>query len=106
MKVIELKEYLTESDYDEIEKLAEANCGPRDIAKALKVPVKTFMHVWRKPKSRIREAYNYGRLQIDITKREKLISMIEAENTTALQIHNRESKEREFLDARLDVFGV
>jgi hypothetical protein len=32
--------------------------------------------------------------------------MIEAENTTALQIHNRESKEREFLDARLDVFGV
>jgi hypothetical protein len=66
MTIIALNDYLTESSYTEIESLAEQNYGPWDIAKALKVPTKPFMHVWRNPKSRIRKAYDYGRLQIDI----------------------------------------
>ncbi|WP_422105581.1 hypothetical protein [Winogradskyella sp.] len=106
MTLVALKEQLTESDYTEIENLAEQNYGPRDIAKALQVSVRTFLHVWSDTKSRIRVAYEYGRLQIDIKKREKLINMIEAGNTTAIQIHNKQSEERQFFDARLDVFGV
>ena len=105
MKVVELNSQLAESDYTEIESLAEQNYGPRDIAKALRVSVKTFLHVWRDKNSRIREAYDLGRFQIEIKKSEKLIAMVEEKNTTAIQIHNKQSEEREFDNARLDVFG-
>lgn len=100
-----LIDQLTDSDYTEIESLAEQNYGPRDIAKALQVSVRTFLHVWRDHSSQVRVAYELGRFQIEITKSEKLMSMIESENTTAIQIHNKQSEERSFEDARLDVFG-
>ncbi|MFC0605897.1 hypothetical protein [Winogradskyella pulchriflava] len=105
MKVVELNTALTPSDYTEIESLAEQNYGPRDIAKVLRVSVRTFLHVWRDKNSQIRKAYDLGRFQIEIKKSEKLISMIDNENTTAIQIHNKQSEERDFEDARLDVFG-
>lgn len=106
MAIAQLKEQLTEADYITIEELAEQNHAPSDIARALRVSRRDFLHVWRDKTSRIREAYELGRLQIEIKKSEKLVKMIEAENTTALQIHEKKSKALNFENARLDVFGV
>lgn len=106
MAIAELTSQLTEADFLTIEKLAEENHAPSDIAKILRVSKRDFLHVWRDTTSRIREAYELGRLQIEITKSEKLVEMIKADNTTALQIHEKKSKTLNFENARLDVFGV
>lgn len=105
MTSVALINQLTPSDYEEIQSLASQNYGPRDIAKALQVSVRTFLHVWRDKNSQIREAYDLGVFQIDVKKREKLLALIDSENTTAIQIHDKQSEERRFEDARLDVFG-
>lgn len=106
MAIAELKAQLQESDYETIEQLAEQNKGPRDIAKILRVSLRDFMHLWRDKTSRVRESYNHGQLQIEVKKGDALIRMIEADNTTAYQIHEKQKKQRDFEDARLDVFGV
>ena len=106
MAIATLTENLVLSDFETIEKMAEENYGPRDIAKALSVSVRDFLHLWRDHKSQIREAYERGVLQIDIKKQEKLIDLITKENVTAIQIHDKNQKIRRFEDARLDVFGI
>ncbi|TXE18623.1 hypothetical protein ES692_06150 [Psychroserpens burtonensis] len=106
MAIEALKNELLDSDYLMIEELAEQNKGPRDIAKALRVSVRDFMYLWRNKTSRIREAYDLGRLQIEITKGEQLITMIEAANTTAIQIHDKNALTRTFEDHKSDVFGL
>lgn len=94
-----------EADYTEIEKLAEENTAPRDIARAMRVPVKDFMFLWRDKTSLVRQAYDLGRLQIDIKKGEVLHKMVQSENVTAFQIHEKKSKERDFEDIKSDIFG-
>lgn len=106
MAIQSLIESLGQSDFDTIEKLAEENYGPRDIARALSVSKRDFMHLWRDKRSQVREAYERGVLQIDITKQERLIAMIKADNVTAVQIHDKNAKIRRFEDARMDVFGI
>lgn len=106
MAIQTLKEQLTQPDFEAITEMAEQNYGPSDIARALQVSRRDFLYLWRDKTSRVREAYELGRLQIDITKSEKLINMINTENTTAIQIHEKRAKALNFENARLDVFGV
>jgi len=106
MAIATLKENLVPSDFETIEKMAEENHGPQDIARALRVSQRDFLHIWRDTKSKVREAYELGRLQIDIKKGEILLDMMDDGNTTALQIHEKKAKELNFANARLDIFGV
>ena len=105
MAIDQIISTFSDGDYTQIETLAEDNQAPRDIARALRVSVRDFMYLWRDKSSRIREAYELGRLQIKIKKDEAITKMALAENTTALQIHEKKSAERDFEDIKADIFG-
>lgn len=103
--LIEQVSHLAQSDFETIEELATQNQAPSDIALALGVSKRAFLHVWRDKKSQIREAYDRGRLQITIDKEAKLMEKVNEGNITAIQIHDRKQAQRRFEDAREDVFG-
>lgn len=105
MSIIQLKEFLTGSDYETIEDLAAKNFAPSDIAKSLNVSRRDFMHVWRDKNSQIREAYERGKLEIQSSKEEALIKMMVEGNVTAYQIHDKKAQEQAFEDVKSDVFG-
>lgn len=104
-KVIQFKELLTTSDFETVEDLASKNTAPGEIAKALSVSKRVFLHVWRDKDSQLREAYDRGRLEITFKKAEALELMMEAGNVTAYQIHDKNAKAQAFEDIKNDVFG-
>lgn len=96
---------LDESSYETIEEMAEQNYGPREIASFLRVSVQSFMHVWRDTKSRIRESYERGRLEIELKKSEQLKLKVASGSVTAIQIHDKHAEARRFEDIKQQIFG-
>lgn len=105
MTLVELKNELTENDYETIEQLAKQNYGPIDIAMVLNVDKRAFRYLWRDHDSRARDAYERGRLQFDITKSATINDLISEGNVTAVQIHEKRLANREFEDIKCEIFG-
>lgn len=105
-KVERLKELVTGPDLEKIEEMASRNFAPSDIALALSVSKRTFLHVWKDKTSQIREAYDRGLLEIAISKAEALESMMAEGNVTAYQIHDKNAKEQAFEDMKRDIFDL
>ena len=105
MAIAEIKDTITKGNLMEIEEMAEQNYGPRDIARALSINVKGFLHIWRDPKSQIREAYELGRLSIDRKKKEQLIAEVGKGNITAIQIHDKHTAAQHFEDIKREIFS-
>lgn len=105
MKLAEIKESISETHLETIAELAAQNYGPRDIALNLRMDMRGFLHIWRDKKSRVREAYERGIMEIEITKREKLNIDIEGGSITAIQIHDKRVEERRFEDIKSEIFS-
>lgn len=103
--VAQLKEVLGTSDFESIEELAAQNYGPRDIAKFLNYNLRAFMHIWRDKKSRLREAYDRGMLEIEIKKTQQLVEKAERGDLTAIQIHDKKADAQRFEDIKQEVFS-
>ena len=105
MGIVKVKDSVTEAELETIAELASQNYGPRDIALNLRMDMRGFMHVWRDKKSRIREAYERGVMEIDIIKREKLNKEVEGGSITAIQIHDKRSEAQRFEDIKREIFS-
>ncbi|MEX0273251.1 MAG: hypothetical protein AB3N16_02625 [Flavobacteriaceae bacterium] len=106
MKISELKELLTESDYEIITTLAAQGEGPRGIAHALQYELRPFLYLWRDKKSRLREAYEQGVIDVHIAKSRTLMDLAILGNVTAIQIHEKITGKQRFEDIKREIFSI
>lgn len=90
----------------DVEKLAGGNMAPSDIALKLDINKSAFMRIWREKGSSIRDAYERGRLSLDVYKAKKLKSQIKAGNVTAIQIHDNKADVSYFEAKKKEIFGL
>ena len=103
--IARIKEALTGEDLELIEELASQNYGPTDISFKLNYDKRSFLHIWRDPKSQLREAYERGRMEIEILKRQKINEDIEQGGITAIQMHDKRAEEQRFEDIKREIFS-
>ncbi|QQV89992.1 hypothetical protein M1M27_gp48 [Cellulophaga phage Ingeline_1] len=100
-----ISEPVTGVELEVIEELAEGNFAPSQIALSLRRDKRSFMHLWRDPKSAVRLAYERGRLEIEKTKVNQLITKIEGGSETAIQIHDKHTELQRFEDIKKTIFS-
>ena len=103
--ITHIKDTLTGELLEQIEELAAQNYGPTDICFKLNQDKRSFLRLWRDTKSQVREAYERGRMEIEITKRQKLNEDIESGSITAIQIHDKRAEEQRFEDIKREIFS-
>ena len=83
----------------QIEELAGIGYGPREIARYLGEDTRVFLKEWRQENSETREAYDRGRLKVQAEIDLRMAQDAQAGNLTAVQIHKRTIRDREWSDA-------
>ncbi len=91
---------------DQIERLARADFAPNQIATLLKINKAAFMRLWRDEESEIFQAYQRGRLQMQLTKMEALQGEIHSGNIIAIQTHEKMKDAADFEAWKQRIFSI
>ena len=99
-------EDFTPSELETIEELAAQNFAPSQICDVLDRNKRQFMRQWRDTDSKVRKAYELGRLDIERTKREQLQLRVETGDMNAIQMHDKRLREQRFEDIKNEIFNL
>lgn len=90
---------ITDEDENIISELSGCNYSPEKIALYLDVDKKEFLKMWREKDSKVRIAYDRGKLIASFQVNQKQKENAQSGNITAAQIFLKESKEEEAKNA-------
>ena len=102
----EILAVLNDQTLDEIERLAQAEFAPSDIAVKLRINKAAFMRIWRDENSDIWKAYQRGCLEIRRIKMDALQGEIEDGNVTAIQTHEKMQYASDFEAWKQRIFSI
>lgn len=99
-------EDFTHTDLETIEELSAQNFAPSQICDVLLHDKRSFMRAWRDKDSKVRRAYELGRLEIERKKRQQLQDRAETGDMTAIQMHDKRLRHQHFEDIKNEIFNL